>query len=777
MLGQRITAQEARKTKPIRRDFFSRIPRGREIMVGLLLLLGLALALLGLFLWPFFRFATPPIVLWTVGSLVLLKKNPRILLQWRHVWIGSLLLVLPLAGLLHLYQPNWGGTIGSDILGEPNVMGLIRILGLSIVIILVMFPIKSWKAMCKTATLSRLSVRVITPLLLAATFKAMTLIRTSLITTSKLCRGFFETALQLRSSTRAILKVKPRTIVDPHNAIDTDALMIEEIITADTVTYSPPIASPETESDALQSNRSERQPESPIPMRVRISPTDVGWEPPSIDLLEKPEEAWVSHLENEERGRMIEQTLSDYGIEVTVEEIRPGPVVTQFGVVPGWTRKYRDVQDRDLEGNPVRDAAGRLAKRRVEEKIRVKVDSILSREKDLALALAARSLRFEAPVPGESFVGLEVPNSSPSMVSLRALLESPLFAQLQSKGALPIALGKGSGGDPVIADLSEMPHMLIAGATGSGKSVCINSIITSLLFQFSPVDLRLLLIDPKRVELTPYQGLPHLLAPVLVESEDALPALRNLILEMQSRYKKFEQRRARNIRAYNDQSTEVNSRLPYIVVIIDELADLMMTVPVEVEQSLCRLAQLGRATGIHLVLATQRPSVDVLTGLIKANVPSRISFAVSSQVDSRTILDGAGAEKLLGRGDMLFHPTEALKPKRLQGAYISDAEVNRLTAHWRGHRGMIPELSVTPSEDTLEAPSDSDALFTRARELILSHRRISAPLLQRRLGIGFTKASDILEKLEQMGYIGSGDPGKSREVLIGRPSPPELEME
>lgn len=743
-------------------------------MAGLLLLFGLAMTLLGLFLWPFFRFATLPIMLWTIGSLTLLKKNPRIILHWRHVWIGSLLLVLPIAGLLNFYQQNWGGEIGSGILGEPNAIGIIRILGLCLVIIPVMFPIKSWKSMRKTATLSWLGLRITAPLFLATTFKALSLMRTSLTTASNLRRGFVENARRFSSSMRATPKVKQEATVDPHSAVDTDPLMVEGAITAEPATRLPSAASPETEADIFRSNTLE---ESPIPMRARISPTGVGWAPPSIDLFERSAEAWVSQVENEERGRMIEQTLSDYGIEVTVEEIRPGPVVTQFGVVPGWTRKYRDVQDRDSEGNPVRDAAGRLAKKRVEEKTRVKVDSILSREKDLALALAARSIRFEAPVPGESFVGLEVPNSSPSMVSLRALLESPVFTQLQSKGALPIALGKGSGGDPVIADLSEMPHMLIAGATGSGKSVCINSIITSLLFQFSPVELRLLLIDPKRVELTPYQGLPHLLAPVLVESEDALPALRNLILEMQSRYKKFEQRRARNIRAYNDQLTEVSSRLPYIVVIIDELADLMMTVPVEVEQSLCRLAQLGRATGIHLVLATQRPSVDVLTGLIKANVPSRISFAVSSQVDSRTILDGAGAEKLLGRGDMLFHPTEALKPKRLQGAYISDAEVNRLTAHWRGHQGLIPELSVTPPEDTLEAPSDSDTLFTRARELILSHRRMSAPLLQRRLGIGFTKASDILEKLEQMGYIGSGDPGKSREVLIGRTSPPELEME
>jgi S-DNA-T family DNA segregation ATPase FtsK/SpoIIIE len=774
MLGQRLTSRER---KPSKIDFSLRVFRGRELIIGGLLLLGLALALLGLVLWPIFHFAMPPIMIWTIGFLVLLRKHPRRLLRWRQIWLGSLLLVFPTAGLLELYQENWGGTVGSGLTGASDLMGAARILGLSLTIMSIMFPIRSWKILSKAGTFAWLVLRVTTPQLVTGSLKFLSLITTVLTTALKTIRGLF-TDSRLSSSMQTVLKHRVRTSGDSGNLVNVGSDFITEPNTVDFDIHTQ--SSLPTDSELAIPQLEELEQESELHIEERTSdilPSDGGWKLPSIDLLERAKEAWVSQTENEERGHLIEQTLSDYGIEVTVGEIRPGPVVTQFGVVPGWTRKYRDVQDRDIEGNPVRDSSGRLAKKRVEEKIRVKVDSILSREKDLALALAARSIRFEAPVPGESFVGLEVPNSSPSVVSLRALLESPLFFSVRSKGALPIALGKGSGGDPVVADLSEMPHMLIAGATGSGKSVCINAIITSLLFQFSPLELRLLLIDPKRVELTPYQGLPHLLAPVLVESEDALPALRNLILEMQSRYKKFEQRRARNIRTYNDQLTEASSRLPYIVVIIDELADLMMSVPVEVEQSLCRLAQLGRATGIHLVLATQRPSVDVLTGLIKANVPSRISFAVSSQVDSRTILDGSGAEKLLGRGDMLFLPTEALKPKRLQGAYVSDGDVNRLTSHWRRHRGLIPELTMAQPEETVPSSSRSDTLFIQAQELLPSHRRISAPLLQRKLGIGFTKASDILEKLEQMGYIGSGDPGKSREVLIGKASRIELGME
>ena len=517
-----------------------------------------------------------------------------------------------------------------------------------------------------------------------------------------------------------------------------------------------------------------------------ISKNGTGkWTLPSTDVLRVGETHVVSEEDNKEKARLIERTLADYGIEVTVEQIRPGPVVTQFGLVPGWIRRSKEVAKRDETGSQVRDEKGRAVKIRTVEKTRVKVDNILNREKDLALALAALSIRFEAPVPGESLVGLEVPNGRPETVTLRTLVESPSFAKLRAKGALPIGLGKGSGGEPVVADLAEMPHLLIAGSTGSGKSVCMNTIVCSLLMQFTPQDLQMFLVDPKRVELTVYNDIPHLLAPVLVEAEKAVPALQGIITEMNSRYKLFEAARARNLSTYNGKVESPDARLPYIVVVIDELADLMMTASGEVEQALCRLAQLGRATGIHLVVATQRPSVDVLTGLIKANIPSRISFSVSSQVDSRTILDGAGAEKLLGKGDMLFLPTNYIKPKRLQGAFISDKEVQDLAAHWEGqHGGPIPPTAFRMPKEEEEPPWDTDegigdddwhdeelegdAMLREAKRLTLNFTRVSASLLQRKLGVGYPRAEGLLERLEAMGVLEPGDPGKSRTVISRR---------
>ena len=498
-----------------------------------------------------------------------------------------------------------------------------------------------------------------------------------------------------------------------------------------------------------------------------ISKSKSTWAVPSLDLLKTVEQREVSKEEHQAVGNLIEQTLGEYSIEVTVKEIRPGPVVTQYGLVPGWVRRYREVKERNPDGSQARDGDGRMISSRVEEKTRVKVDHILAREKDLALALAAPSLRFEAPVPGESFVGLEVPNARREVVTLRSILESNAFQTLQKKARLPVALGQGSGGESVITDMAEMPHLLIAGATGSGKSVCINTIICSLMMQLTPLELQMYLVDPKRVELTAYNGLPHLAGPVLVEADQAVPALHALIVEMQSRYKRFEQKGARNIQGYNAKISKQEDRIPYLMLVIDELADLMMTSPTEVETALCRLAQLGRATGIHLVVATQRPSVDVLTGLIKANFPSRASFAVSSQVDSRTVLDGAGAEKLLGRGDMLFMPTNAAKPKRVQGTYISDDEVDKIVTFWKKQKGLgqpfpTVEVDLTPAD----AGNVNDTLYQDAQSLAMKHNRISASLLQRKLGIGYAKAASLLDHLEDKGVVGPGDPGKSRNVII-----------
>ena len=485
------------------------------------------------------------------------------------------------------------------------------------------------------------------------------------------------------------------------------------------------------------------------------------WELPSLDLLKQVPEQEQDDETHKATAQLIEQTLSDYDVEVSVKEIRPGPVVTQYGLVPGWVRRYKDVRERNPDGTPARGLDGKLLSRRVEEKTRVRVDRVLAREKDLALALAAPSLSM-APIPGTSYIGVEVPNSQRAVVTLRSSLESTAFQAIQKKARLPVALGLGSGGEPVFMDLADMPHLLIAGSTGSGKSVCMNTIICSLMMQCTPNDLQMYLVDPKRVELTGYNGLPHLAGPVLVEVDQAVPALHAIIAEMQSRYKKFEARGARNIISFNGKLMRGEDRMPYLILIIDELADLMMTASSDVEPALIRLAQLGRAAGIHLVVATQRPSVDVITGLIKANIPTRIGFAVSSQVDSRTILDTVGAEKLLGRGDLLLSGKEGGKLKRLQGAFISDEEVDAIVGFWQKQGGK-PKPTI--QMEIAEPGNEEDTMLQEAQRLAIHHSRISASLLQRKLGIGYAKAASLLDHLEDRGIVGPGDPGKSREVI------------
>ena len=408
-----------------------------------------------------------------------------------------------------------------------------------------------------------------------------------------------------------------------------------------------------------------------------------GWRLPPIDILDVSPEIEFSEADNVQRAKLIEEALASYGVEAKVVQINAGPTVTQFGVEPGWDRKYKEVKEKDKDGN---------VQKSMEEvsKTRVKVERITSLANDMALALAAPTIRIEAPVPGKSMVGIEVPNTISNLVSLRGVVETSVFQKQLAKSRLAVALGKGAGGEAVAADLTKMPHLLIAGATGSGKTVCLNTIICCLLMHNTPNDVRFIMVDPKRVELTQYNSIPHLATPVIVDTSKALNALRWLNQEMDERYQKLAAAGARHIEGYN-KNKRGQEKLPYLVLIIDELADLMMSGSDEVETILCRLAQLARATGIHLVVATQRPSVDVVTGLIKANFPTRISFAVTSQVDSRTILDGAGAEKLLGRGDMLFMPTEAAKPKRLQGCFLSDAEMERLVYFWGSQQKEEPD--------------------------------------------------------------------------------------
>lgn len=433
-------------------------------------------------------------------------------------------------------------------------------------------------------------------------------------------------------------------------------------------------------------------------------------------------------------ARLLEKTLESFGVKAKVSQVSCGPAITRYEVQP---------------------APG------------VKVSRIVTLADDIALSLAASDVRIEAPIPGKAAIGIEVPNKDISIVTLKEVVESKNFKESKSK--LTIALGKDIAGTPVVADLAEMPHLLVAGATGSGKSVCINAIIASILFKATPNDVKLLLIDPKVVELTTFNGIPHLITPVVTDPEKASSALNWVVREMERRYRTFAKNGVRDIKRYNEKMNKA-SKIPEMVVIIDELADLMMIAPTEVEDSICRLAQKARAAGIHLVVATQRPSVDVITGVIKANIPSRISFAVSSQTDSRTILDMSGAEKLLGRGDMLFYPVGAVKPKRLQGCFISEREVEKLVdfVKRQGEPVYKEEVTQISQKETVKKVEETDELFYDALKLVVDYGQASISLLQRRLHIGYTRAARIIDEMEAKGFIGSYEGTKPREVLLNK---------
>lgn len=495
-----------------------------------------------------------------------------------------------------------------------------------------------------------------------------------------------------------------------------------------------------------------------------------GWQLPPMDLLVDKAKEEESSVDNELRAELIEQTLASFGVDAKVVQINEGPTVTQFGIEPGWEIKTKNVVERDENNKPIigKDGAQKI---RVEEvsRTRVRVQQITSLANDLALALAAHSVRIEAPVPGKPVLGIEVPNATKSLVALRSVVQSTHFQRASGKSKLTVALGQSVSGEPIIADLAKMPHLLIAGSTGSGKSVCMNAIISCILMHASPADVRFVMIDPKRVELAAFQPIPHLaFSNIVVEMDKVVGTLQAVIHEMEARYRKFASIAVRNIEGHN-RSPRSQEKLPYWVVIIDELADLMMAAPFEVERQICRLAQLARATGIHLVVATQRPSVDVITGLIKANFPTRIAFAVSSQVDSRTILDMAGAEKLLGRGDMLYMAPDAAKPRRLQGVYVSDEEIEGIVDFWTQDRfaELEPERFdhlFEAAKAELEQEGATDDMFEKAKELAYEHNRISTSLMQRRLRIGYPRAARLMDLLEEHGIVGPAEGGGSREV-------------
>ena len=430
----------------------------------------------------------------------------------------------------------------------------------------------------------------------------------------------------------------------------------------------------------------------------------------------------------------IESALADHGVSIEVADIKAGPRIVRFGLMPGWTEKRGSGKDGD--GAPDRS--------------RVRVQSILARERDLSLAISSPSLRFEQ-VPGEALLGLEVPSPSPSKVTMREVMDSADFRKFAAKGGLPIALGADAGGDSVALDLASLPHMMIAGATGSGKSVCINSIVASMMLTKPPDQLRMLMVDPKQVELTPFNGIPHLVLPVITEVDEVSPMLRGLIREMTRRYKAMAEIGTRNISGYN---AKAKDPMPYLVLIVDELADLMLVGGFEIEQSLVRLAQLGRAAGIHLVLATQRPSVKVVTGLLKANIPCRVAFAVASQVDARVILDSVGAEKLLGKGDMLLLNNDAPKPRRVQGTLVLDEETEKLVDFWLDQKGpALPPINLEDEGEVEDGEGLDEGMVDKARELALRNPNLSASLLERRLKIGGSRAEQIVEVLEDEGLL------------------------
>lgn len=469
--------------------------------------------------------------------------------------------------------------------------------------------------------------------------------------------------------------------------------------------------------------------------------TDI-WEYPPLSLLSDAPSQKADRGDIKRIAAVIEKTLESFGIEARVVEVNLGPAVTQYAL---------------------------------EIALGTKVSKITSLSNDLALATEAPTgqIRIEAPIPGRSLVGIEIPNRSLEIVTLKTMLASTLMQKSRSK--LTVSLGLDVSGNPVVTNIAKMPHVLIAGTTGSGKSVMINSFIASLLFRASPSELKLILVDPKRVELTGYNGIPHLLTPVIVEVEKILSSLKWAMGEMDRRYKLFAEKSVRNIDAYNELSGF--QVLPYIIIIIDELADLMAFAPVEVEDSIARLAQMARATGIHLVISTQRPSVDVITGLIKANIPCRIAFNVSSMIDSRVILDTPGAEKLLGRGDMLYIPPDQAKPSRIQGTYVSDREIKKLVDYLKE---KTPEVEYTEEVTTQQvmlkksgmAATGSDGrdqLFEEAIRVVCQYDRASASLLQRRLSVGYARAARILDQLEEAGVVGHGEGSKPRDVLVRNP--------
>lgn len=678
-----------------------------------------------LFLFGFGAYAIPFTGFWLSFALL---RGFSPLPNGRIQAVGIVLFVLSLMGLVAYHKPE------THILDQYFMTG-----GYVGELLVRAFVSKLYPTGAHVVLLGTLSVA----LLLATPFTLNAILGAIGRYTSSGCRGLLHCAAKIRIHAPSFRKVN-----------DSPA-------PARTIRRQRQLPAPVDVLPALEIERTERKKPRKTAGNLPQSSTDGAYIRPSLDLLDpysdqgfKPD--WKKL---EQDGAILEEKLSDFGVQGKVTAIAPGPVITMYEYAP---------------------APG------------IKISRIVGLSDDLAMALKAISIRVVAPIPGKAAIGVEVPNTRRELVAIRAVLESEAF--VMAPFPLTIALGKDITGHPVVANLAKMPHMLIAGATGTGKSVCINTVLSSLLYRNTPDDLRLLLIDPKRIELSSYEGIPHLIHPVVTDAKVATRALKWAVGEMELRYKLLADKNVRNIEGYNkaiarekpaaptpesggemaDTLEITHHHLPYIVIIIDELADLMMVASREVEESITRLAQMARAAGIHLILATQRPSVDVLTGIIKANIPTRISFQVSSRIDSRTILDASGAESLLGSGDMLFLPPGTAKLQRIHGAFISDGEVERLTEFLKVQKPPEDPLCERVSfEETSQADSipeeELDEKWEEAVQLVLETRQASISMLQRRLRVGYNRAARMIEIMEQQGIVGASDGIKPREV-IGRKS-------
>ena len=696
--------------------------------------------------WQALGYGWAPAALWAIGALFSLRYFPRSLFRYWRRWAVAAAAVTLSIGVLSYFAPSDGlleeATMGGHwgvAVGGPSLLpfGLAKMLGIAAAVPLMLYP--------RTAgpLYSRAAAYVWRCLIIAAEYLYAGIQRVGPVLSNITARNResrarrLEARAQRRAESRIVHNQTEETLIAPQSIrTEADSSSIITGIWDDATAPEAENAYGDGYAPPWESAPSKFAPPTPL-----AEDTGPAWRLPPVEMLAPPESVDASQDALKGMARQVEEALSDHGVSVEVTDIKAGPRVVQFGLSPGWTAK---------RGGESKEGGG--------ERSRVKVQSIITREKDLALALKTPYLRMEAPIAGAGLVGIEVPVPTPSKVHLRAVTETAEFRKIAGKGGLPIAMGQDTGGAPVALNLASLPHMLIAGSTGSGKSVQINSIIASFLLTKTPDQLRLLMVDPKRVELTPFNGIPHLIQPVIVEAEEVTDALKGLNREMIRRYKQMEELGVRNIEGYNQRVPALNEeKMPFLVLIVDELADLMMVSGFEVEQNLVRLAQLGRAAGIHLLLATQRPSVNVVTGLLKANIPARCAFAVSGQVDSRVILDSAGAEKLMGKGDALILHKESPKAQRMQGALVYDEEVEALVKFWQAQEGppLAPINLLSGENDDGEAESlglDAQQM-DQARDLAARNPNLSASVLQRRLKVGGSRAEEILEELESEGYM------------------------